>query len=40
MTRWNNGTRPQPVQFKWEDEPQPRRGGLISESTRVDDLRG
>ena len=37
MTRWNNWTRLQPVQFEWEDEPQPRVVRLVSESARVDD---
>ena len=36
-TRWNNWTRLQPVQFEWEDEPQPRVVRLVSESARVDD---
>jgi hypothetical protein len=35
MTRWNNWTRLQPVQFEWEDEPQQRAVRLVS--TRVDD---
>ena len=37
MTRWNNWTRIQSVQFEWEDEPQPRAMRLVSESARVDD---
>ena len=37
MTRWNNWTRLQAVEFEWEDEPQPRAVRLISESARVDD---
>ena len=37
MTRWNNWTRIRPVQFEWEDEPQPRAVRLISGSARVDD---
>jgi hypothetical protein len=36
MTRWNTWTRLQPVQFEWEDEPQPMVARLVSES-RVDD---
>jgi hypothetical protein len=37
MTHWNNRTRIQPVQFEWEDEPQPRAERLVSGSARVDD---
>ena len=37
MTRWNNRTRLQAVQFEWGNEPQPRVVRLVSESARVDD---
>ena len=36
MTRWNNWTRLQPMQFEWEDEPQLRAVRLVSGSGRVD----
>ena len=37
INRWNNWTPIQPVQFEWEDEPQPRVVRLVSGSARVDD---
>jgi hypothetical protein len=37
VTAWNNWTRLQPVQFEWEDEPQPSVVRLVSGSARVDD---
>jgi hypothetical protein len=35
VTRWNNWTRLQPVQFEWENEPQLRDVRLVSQSPRV-----
>jgi len=37
MTQWNTWTRVQPVQFEWEDEPQPRPVRLVGTSARVGD---
>jgi hypothetical protein len=37
VLRWNTWTRLQPVQFEWEDEPQPRAVRLVSDAARVDD---
>jgi len=37
MTLWNNWTRLQPVQFEWENEPQPIAVRLVSGSARVGD---
>ena len=39
MTGWNNWTPFQPVQFEWEDNPQPRVERLVSGSARVDEGR-
>ena len=37
MSQWNKRTRLQPVQFEWEEEPQPRAVRLVSTSAQVSD---
>ena len=37
MSQWNKRTRLQPVQFEWEEEPQPRVVRLVSTSAQVGD---
>jgi hypothetical protein len=37
MTQGNKRTRLQPVQFEWEEEPQPRAVRLVSTSAQVGD---
>ena len=37
MTQWNDGTRVQPVQFEWEDEPHLRAVRLFGASAQAGD---
>ena len=37
MSQWNKRTRLQPVQFEWEEEPQPRAVRLVRKSAQVGD---